>query len=117
MSFFDKFLPDKRKIFAYQIVKLYRAVKDANPNDSEKRIAEISISELYSISDMKRKAMLLYHMDKVADIYELSHAVFSADHQQGKDMVYVFTEGIAYLEESFVIIDKELARFGYQKSS
>jgi hypothetical protein len=32
-------------------------------------------------------------------------------------MVYIFTDGIAYLEESFEIIDKELARLGYQKSS
>jgi hypothetical protein len=117
MSLFDKFLPDKRKRFASQIANLYRTVKDANPNASEKRIDELSIGELYSVSTMKRKAMLLYHLDKVSDIYELAHAIFSADHQQGKDMVYIFTDGIAYLEESFEIIDKELARLGYQKSS
>ena len=76
MSLFDKFLPDKRKRFASQIANLYRTVKDANPNASEKRIDELSIGELYSVSTMKRKAMLLYHLDKVSDIYELAHGGF-----------------------------------------
>jgi hypothetical protein len=117
MSFFDKFRSDRRKQFAAMVVKLYRATQSDNPHASEKQITRIAFGTFYETSPMQRKAMLSIYLDKVGNIYDLTHAIFQADlHSQGKDMLYFFSqEGIAHIEESYRIIDNELARLGYPK--
>jgi ABC-type transporter MlaC component len=119
MSFFDKFRSDGRKKFAALVAKLYRTVKTDNPRASEKRIAEIALGTLYSESPMQRKAFLSMFLGKVSNVYDLAYAIFDADqHTLGKDMLYQFSEeGIAYVEESYRIIDMELTRLGFPKPS
>jgi hypothetical protein len=119
MSFFDKFRSDGRKKFAALVANLYRTVKTDNPSASEKRIAEIALGTLYSESPMQRKAFLSMFLGKVSNVYDLAYAIFDADqHTLGKGMAYQFSEeGIAYVEESYRIIDMELTRLGFPKPS